>query len=87
MLGGITVTALLIASLSACSSKQQEQYKDAPKGDRNNTPALIIEMPDGFSNLATKCVGDVRYTVVFHNNSHYGSVATVVDPACKSGSN
>ena len=68
--------------LGGCS-KFTEPFKDAPTAGHNNAPALIIEMPDGFSNVATKCVGDIRYTVTYHNDKPYGAVTTVVDPACK----
>lgn len=79
-IGALLVVAAL--ALGACSAKSQEQFKDSGTGTRDRTPAEVIEMPDGFSNIATKCVGDIRYTVVFHNNDKYGSVSTVVDPAC-----
>lgn len=80
---GLVGAALLVTTITACSDKATEQYKDAPRNGINKDPALIIEMPDGFSNLATKCIDGVRYTVLFHNNSKYGAVATVLDPACK----
>lgn len=44
-------------------------------------------MPDGFSNLASKCDGPNRVYVIFHNDSAYGAVAVVAnDPRCTTGS-
>lgn len=46
----------------------------------------MIEMPDGFSNIASKCDGPNRVYVVFHSDSAYGSVAVVAnDPRCTGG--
>lgn len=73
---------IALVTLTACGDKANEPFKDAPRDGSNNDPAVVIEMPDGFSNLATKCVNGVRYTVAFHGDNHYGSVATVIDPTC-----
>lgn len=80
----IAAALLAVATLTACGgNKANEPFKDAPRDGANHDPALIIEMPDGFSNLATKCIAGIRYTVAFHGDNHYGSVTTVADPACK----
>lgn len=84
----LAVTAALVTAglvLTSCSVKSQEPFKDAPKDGRDNRPAKIIEMPDGFSNLATKCVDGVRYTVAYHGDNKYGAISTVIDPACATG--
>lgn len=81
---GVGAVALM-ASLTACGGdKAKEHHKDAPRtGAINTTPATVVEMPDGFSNLATKCISPgIRGTVVFHNNAPYGAVSTVNDPTC-----
>jgi hypothetical protein len=75
-------TALL---LSGCA-KANEPFKDAPTSGRNDSPAEVIEMPDGFSNLASKCDGPNRVYVVFHGDSKYGTVAVAPnDPRCTGG--
>lgn len=79
------VGLIAVVSLAGCGlgNKATQQYKDAGRDGNDNSPALTVEMPDGFGNVATKCVGDVRITTLFHNNGSYGSVSTVVDPQCK----
>jgi hypothetical protein len=73
-----------LGTLTACGGdKANEPYKDAPRDGANNDPAMIIEMPDGFSNLATKCVSGVRYTVAYKGDDNRASVTTVLDPGCK----
>lgn len=79
----VAVVITVAATVTGCSGKYVEPYQDAPRaGTSDSTAAKVIEMPDGFSNLATKCVGDIRYTVVYHFDNPYGSVSTVVDPQC-----
>jgi hypothetical protein len=79
------LAALPLALLaSGCMDKQTEAYKDSGVSARNNTPAQVIEMPDGFSNLSAKCDGPNMVYVIFHNNNNYGSVAVAPnDPRCK----
>ena len=78
---GALIGAILVfvaVALPGCSQKYQEPFKDAPQdGKHDSTPAKIIEMPDGFSNLASKCVGGVRYTVAYHGDHPYGAVNTL----------
>lgn len=68
-------------------NKANQQFNDAGRtATENDGPAQVISMPDGFSNLASKCDGPNRVYVVFHNNNPYGSVAVVAnDPRCTSG--
>jgi hypothetical protein len=66
---------VVLTGLSACSQKNREPFRDAPTlGTHDRTPARIIEMPDGFSNIATKCVDGVRYTVAYHGDRSYSSI-------------
>ena len=80
-----TVTLTGCSLSSVVGNKASEPYQDAPRTSTvNKAPAEVIEMPDGFSNLATKCDHGNRVYVVFHNNSAYGSVSVVPnDPSCK----
>ena len=78
-------TAMVLSLLGGCGSgKANEPFKDAPKNGRDARPAMIVEMPDGFSNLATKCIEGtkIRVTVVFHGDHTYGAVSQVQDPSC-----
>lgn len=75
-----TVVALL--ALSGCA-KMTEPFKDAPRGETNDSPADLITFPDGFSNVAHKCDGPNMVYVIFKNDSAYGSVDVVAnDPRC-----
>lgn len=72
------------AIVSGCGAdKISEPWRDAPRGRTFDGAADVVTMPDGFSNLATKCgPGGMRYTVVFHGDSPYGSVSVVLDATC-----
>ncbi|MYW05560.1 hypothetical protein GT354_46290 [Streptomyces sp. SID3343] len=57
----IVVTCVALGALSGCS---QEYYDERGKADGpvldgrgEDSPAEVFNMPDGFGNLATKCVG------------------------------
>ena len=90
--GGILVSGLLLAGLAGCdaNTKRVEQYKDAGVSSRNDAPAEVGTMPDGFSNWASKCDGPNRVYTVFHYNNDKesggdvaGSIAVVPnDPRC-----
>jgi hypothetical protein len=78
--------AAIAAALAGCSQKSLEPYRDAPVSGHQSSPAEVIEMPDGFSNVADKCDGHGhRVYVVFHNDGSYGSVAAISDPTCPGG--
>ena len=55
--------AVIVASLAlgGCSQLQgddlAEKGNDAPSGTTNDDKAHIIEMPEGYPNVATKCSG------------------------------
>ena len=77
--------ALLVGGACAGLEKSTEQFKDAPRGDTNKAPADIITMPDGFSNIASKCDGPNRVYVIFKGDAAYGSINVVPnDPRCSS---
>jgi PBP1b-binding outer membrane lipoprotein LpoB len=75
----------LTVFLAGCGSKAQEPFKDAPGSSVvNQTPADKILMPDGFSNITTKCDHGNRIYVAFHGDSAYAAIAVVPqDPTCK----
>lgn len=84
-LGTLALAAVLFG-VTACGSEWGE---DAPVNARDDgIPADIYTMPDGFSNIATKCDrnGNRMYTI-YHgsnvNSSPYGALAVVPnDPTC-----
>jgi hypothetical protein len=81
------VGLLIAAGLTACgvSEKYSEPFRDAPRANTDNSPATVFTMPDGFGNGATKCLAGtgVRVTTLYHQDSDYGSVSTILDPACE----
>lgn len=81
----IIIVGALAAGLlvTACSEKYEEPWKDAPTEGRNSEPAAVIEMPDGFSNLATKCDNGNRVYVAYKGDQNRAAVAVVPnDPTC-----
>lgn len=80
--GAVIITGVV---LTACGvQKAQEPFEDAGRGRTFSENADTVTMPDGFSNLATKCgPGGMRYTVAFHGDSPYGSIAVTPDPSCR----
>lgn len=80
MSGAIAVGALATATLIGCSAKDVEPFKDAPRsGVDNGAPADLIRMPDGFSNIASKCDGPNRVYTAFHGDGAYAAVFVVKD--------
>jgi hypothetical protein len=81
----VGVGLVAVGVISACGmQKADEPFQDAPRGQTNSQPANVIEMPDGFSNVAHKCVGTgkLRVFVLFKGDHPYGSIAVEEDPAC-----
>lgn len=78
------VFAVVLIAITGCGiQKMQEPFSDAGRGAEHAGPADTITMPDGFSNLATKCgPGGMRYTVAFHSDSPYAAIAVTPDPSC-----
>lgn len=82
---GIAGVALASILLLSSYEKVTEQFQDANVNSRNTAPADIVTMPDGFSNVATKCDHGNRLYVAFHGDGSYAAVAVVpADPTCKS---
>lgn len=79
---GLAVAGLVLTGCGV--GKMTEPYKDAPRsGTDNGSPADIVRMPDGFSNIATKCDHGNRVYVAFHGDKAYASMAVVAaDPSC-----
>lgn len=81
----VAIPAGLLVLVGCGSMKLMEPFQDAPRSSKTDANAAdVITMPDGFSNLATKCVDGTRFTVVYHGDAAYGALAvTPADPTCK----
>ena len=78
----VLVAEVALLALSGCA-KFTEPFKDAKVSDRNNGPATVGTMPDGFSNFASKCDHGNRVYVVYHGDNKYGTIAVAAnDPSC-----
>lgn len=79
----LAAVGLLLAVVTLTGCKQTEQYQDAPVGARNDGPADVYNMPDGFSNWAEKCDNHgFRVFVAFHNDGSYAAITALPDPTC-----
>ncbi|MER5603977.1 hypothetical protein [Streptomyces sp. NPDC002265] len=74
--------------LAGCSQSYDDRRGkgDAPvKGKAgDDTPAEVFNMPDGFGNLATKCVGHGFRAYVTTNGGGPSNVQIVPDKTCAS---
>lgn len=83
--GVLIATVILLFALAGCG-KTAEPFNDAPVSGENTGPAEKINMPDGFSNVSTKCDHGNRIYVAFHGDSAYAAIAVVAaDPSCANG--
>jgi len=75
----------LIAGAVGCGAKNTEPYHDGPRsGVVNRTAADLITMPDGYSNVATKCDHGNRIYVAFKGDANRAAMWGVADdPTCK----
>lgn len=80
----LIATAALAVGLTGCD-KASEPYQDAPRsGTVNRQPADIIEAPDGFSNVATKCDHGNRLYISYKGDQNRAAITVVAaDPTCK----
>ena len=78
----LLAVGVLLLALSGCS-KYTEPFRDAHVVSRNNGPAIVGTMPDGFGNWAAKCDGPNMVYTLYHNDSKYGGISVVPnDPRC-----
>lgn len=78
---GAAAVAVVLA-VAGCS-KTTETFNDAPINSKNDLPADVYSMPDGFSNVASKCDGKGhRIFVAYHGDSAYAAIAVIDDVAC-----
>lgn len=85
VIAGAAIAALF---LSGCSS-MTEPWNDAPVSYKDDGPAVIHSMPDGFANFASKCDGFGHRVFTTRGGEKAGkAVAVIADPKCyKNGDN
>lgn len=81
----VAVAALVLAG---CSGSEFDTFgetlRDADVARRDDSPADIIQMPHGYSNLAAKCDGTTRVYATKNDNGR--AVAVSPDhPSCGGG--
>jgi hypothetical protein len=82
----LAVSVATVVGLSACSfDKATQPFQDARRTENvNSNAADVVTMPDGFSNLTTKCDHGNRLYVAYHADSPYAAITVVQqDPTCK----
>lgn len=78
-----SLLALALLGMVGCA-KLTEPFNDAPVKNKDDSPAEVYSMPDGFNNFSTKCDrhGN-RVYVLYHGNESYGGISVVpADPSC-----
>ncbi|MFI1710676.1 hypothetical protein [Streptomyces griseoruber] len=89
MRGSVAVAGLVLVVgtlLAGCSQGYEDERGkgDAPVAGKagDDTPAEVFNMPDGFGNLATKCVGHGFRAYVTTNATGPSNVQIVEDTSC-----
>jgi hypothetical protein len=83
---GLVLAATALVALSGCSQNYDDERGkgDAPvqgkQGD--NSAAEVFNFPDGFGNIATKCVGHGNRAYVTTNATGPSNVQIVTDSTC-----
>jgi hypothetical protein len=66
-----------------CTGRDLERFRDAPVERRDDAAAVVVNMPDGYGNLAMKCVelaGNwVVVTSTFTGDGNAGRGVSVTD--------
>jgi hypothetical protein len=55
---------------------------DAPTGDKDDSPAAVINMPNNFANVAHKCDGHGHRVYVSTHTAQAKQIAVIDDPSC-----
>ncbi|WP_406300566.1 hypothetical protein OG948_40545 (plasmid) [Embleya sp. NBC_00888] len=83
--GVVPFAVVGVLLLSGCAEEDDKRGTgDAPVANQrgDDTPAQVFNMPDGFGNLATKCVGHGFRAYVTTNASGPSNVQIVPDGTC-----
>ncbi len=80
-----SLVAIPLGAVSCSGYNDARGKGDAPVGPADDSAAEIINFPDGFSGVATKCDGHGhRLYVVTHDKSDV-PVTVIADPSCPGG--
>lgn len=81
------IAALFVVLATSCST-WEENRRDAPVSHEDDSPAIIINMPDTYANMAWKCYagngiytsrGDVRFTHVVPDDPNCDGFEEVIE--------
>ena len=82
---GAAAIACLIALTTACDV-DSSGTGDAPVSGYNDSSAFVINMPDGYPNIAVKCVGDTAIYASTHTEQRAATLKIEhEDPWCVEG--
>jgi len=81
----VVLFAVLAVLAAACGTgKATEPFRDGPVSSQNDAPSVEVLMPDGFSNMAVKCVAPgILGASAYHGDANRAAVALVPDANCK----
>lgn len=77
ILVAVGVAGAVIVGLTGCQSFAEE-WNDAPVKRKNDAPAVIGSMPDGFANWAEKCDDSGNLLVTTKESNGAGKVVTML---------
>lgn len=80
----VGVVGLVLLSATGCASFS-EPWNDAPVERKDDSPAIIYSMPDGFANVAGKCDGFGHRLFTTREGTNKGggkAIAVIADPLC-----
>jgi hypothetical protein len=83
--GAALGAVLALTMLSGCSEYDDKRGKgDAPVAGNSgdDAPAEVFNFPDGFGNVATKCVGHGNRAYVTTNNNAPSNLQIIKDASC-----
>jgi nitrous oxide reductase accessory protein NosL len=82
MMKTVAAAAIAAAALAGCSQANHGTQDSPVSRTQDNTPAQIINFPDGFFNVAEKC--DHHGHRIYSNTRDGAQVAVIEDKACPS---
>lgn len=84
LIAGTALGLMVVTGVTACSSYDDNRGKgDAPVANKSgeDSPATVTNFPDGFGNVATKCLAGVpgKRVVVTTNTSGPSNIKVIDD--------
>jgi hypothetical protein len=81
---GLVIVSLLAVTLTGCSAYNNQRGRgDAPVGPVDNSGAEVVQFPDNFANVATKCdAHGHRLFVTTRGDQRPAQLDVLVDPSC-----